>query len=71
MNRRICESVRKPGKQPHRKMVPATPLRHRATFLGKLPEKSGWKDSGMYGGKKMLFGGVFSTRHKHITTRSL
>lgn len=42
-----------------------------ATLFGKLSEKSGWKDSGMYGGKKMLFGGVFSTRHKHITTPSL
>lgn len=26
---------------------------------------SGWKDSGMEGGKKMLCLGIFSTRHKH------
>ena len=33
--------------------------------------KSGCKDSGMEGGKKMLCLGIFSTRHKHTTNLCL
>ncbi len=40
-------------------------------FLWITERKSGWKDSGMEGVKKMLCLAIFSTRHKHTINLSL